>query len=103
MTTTQELENQAPATWYVNVLAVLPQFRNLGLGTELPIGLPADRDDQPDPSLSHRAGHRRQGRPARPSQLALRNIREPKGRDITTNGRSDPRSVRRLVPARRAH
>jgi ribosomal protein S18 acetylase RimI-like enzyme len=31
----QELENQAPGTWYVNVLAVLPQFRNLGLGTEL--------------------------------------------------------------------
>jgi transposase len=39
----------------------------------------------------------------RPSQLALRNIREPKGRDIATNGRPDPRSVRRLVPARRAH
>jgi ribosomal protein S18 acetylase RimI-like enzyme len=31
----QELENLAPATWYVNVLAVLPAFRNLGLGTEL--------------------------------------------------------------------
>jgi len=31
----QELENQVPGTWYVNVLAVLPQFRNLGLGTEL--------------------------------------------------------------------
>jgi ribosomal protein S18 acetylase RimI-like enzyme len=31
----QELENLAPATWYVNVLAVLPQFRNRGLGTSL--------------------------------------------------------------------
>ena len=31
----QELENLAPATWYVNVLAVLPQFRGLGLGTQL--------------------------------------------------------------------
>jgi ribosomal protein S18 acetylase RimI-like enzyme len=31
----QELENLAPETWYVNVLAVLPTFRNEGLGTEL--------------------------------------------------------------------
>ena len=31
----QELENLAPATWYVNVLAVMPQYRNLGLGTQL--------------------------------------------------------------------
>jgi ribosomal protein S18 acetylase RimI-like enzyme len=31
----QELENLAPATWYVNVLAVVPQFRGKGLGTEL--------------------------------------------------------------------
>jgi ribosomal protein S18 acetylase RimI-like enzyme len=31
----QELENLAPGTWYVNVLAVLPTFRNAGLGTEL--------------------------------------------------------------------
>jgi len=31
----QELENLAPGTWYVNVLAVLPQSRDLGLGTEL--------------------------------------------------------------------
>ena len=31
----QELENRAPGTWNVNVLGVLPQFRNLGLGTEL--------------------------------------------------------------------
>ena len=31
----QELENLAPGTWYVNVLAVMPQFRNLGLGTVL--------------------------------------------------------------------
>lgn len=31
----QELENLAPATWYVNVLAVLPAFRNLGLGSRL--------------------------------------------------------------------
>jgi ribosomal protein S18 acetylase RimI-like enzyme len=31
----QELENLAPATWYVNVLAVQPQFRRTGLGTRL--------------------------------------------------------------------
>ncbi len=31
----QELENLAPATWYVNVLAVLPEFRGSGLGTRL--------------------------------------------------------------------
>lgn len=31
----QELENLAPGTWYVNVLAILPAFRNLGLGTQL--------------------------------------------------------------------
>ena len=31
----QELENLAPATWYVNVLAVQPRFRGLGLGTTL--------------------------------------------------------------------
>jgi ribosomal protein S18 acetylase RimI-like enzyme len=31
----QELENRAPGTWNVNVLGVLPQFRSLGLGTEL--------------------------------------------------------------------
>ena len=31
----QELENLAPGTWYVNVLAVLPDFRNCGLGSRL--------------------------------------------------------------------
>lgn len=31
----QELENLAPGTWYVNVLAVRPQFRGKGLGTQL--------------------------------------------------------------------
>jgi ribosomal protein S18 acetylase RimI-like enzyme len=31
----QQLENLAPASWYVNVLAVLPECRNLGLGSEL--------------------------------------------------------------------
>jgi transposase len=30
---------------------------------------------------------------ARPSQLALRNIREPNGRDIAANGQPDPRSL----------
>ena len=30
-----ELENRAPDTWYVNVLAVLPEFRYLGLGSTL--------------------------------------------------------------------
>jgi len=37
----QELENLAPGTWYVNVLAVLPAFRNLGLGSRL-LGLAED-------------------------------------------------------------
>jgi ribosomal protein S18 acetylase RimI-like enzyme len=31
----QELENLSPSTWYVNVLAVLPQYRNQGLGQSL--------------------------------------------------------------------
>ncbi|MXN65118.1 GNAT family N-acetyltransferase [Stappia sp. GBMRC 2046] len=31
----QELENLAPDTWYVNVLAVLPDHRGHGLGSEL--------------------------------------------------------------------
>jgi ribosomal protein S18 acetylase RimI-like enzyme len=31
----QELENLAPGTWYVNVLAVRPRFRNAGLGNAL--------------------------------------------------------------------
>lgn len=31
----QQLENHAPGTWYVNVLAVLPPYRSLGLGTEM--------------------------------------------------------------------
>lgn len=31
----QELENLAPSTWYVNVLAAYPQHRNRGLGTRL--------------------------------------------------------------------
>jgi ribosomal protein S18 acetylase RimI-like enzyme len=31
----QELENLAPGTWYINVLAVRPQFRMQGLGTSL--------------------------------------------------------------------
>jgi len=31
----QELENLAPGTWYVNVLAVLPAHRNRGLGAKL--------------------------------------------------------------------
>ena len=31
----QELENLAPGTWYINVLAVRPQFRGQGLGTRL--------------------------------------------------------------------
>lgn len=31
----QELENLAPATWYINVIGVLPKFRNRGLGARL--------------------------------------------------------------------
>ena len=31
----QELENLAPGTWYVNVLATYPQHRGLGYGTRL--------------------------------------------------------------------
>ena len=38
----QELENLAPSTWYINVLAVRPQSRGLGLGTKL-LGLADDR------------------------------------------------------------
>ncbi len=30
-----QLENLAPGTWYINVLAVLPAYRRLGLGSEL--------------------------------------------------------------------
>ena len=32
----QELENLAPGTWYVNVLAVRPEFRGLGLKRDAP-------------------------------------------------------------------
>ena len=31
----QELENLAPGAWYINVLAVRPQFRSKGLGAKL--------------------------------------------------------------------
>jgi ribosomal protein S18 acetylase RimI-like enzyme len=31
----QELENLAAGTWYVNVLAVLPEYRGRGLGSDL--------------------------------------------------------------------
>lgn len=31
----QELENLAPGSWYVNVLAVVPEFRNRGFGSGL--------------------------------------------------------------------
>lgn len=31
----QELENLAPNTWYVNVLALMPTYRNQGLGAAL--------------------------------------------------------------------
>lgn len=31
----QELENLAPSTWYINVLAAKPSFRGQGLGTKL--------------------------------------------------------------------
>jgi ribosomal protein S18 acetylase RimI-like enzyme len=31
----QELENLAPGTWHVNVLGVLPAYRNMGYGAEL--------------------------------------------------------------------
>jgi ribosomal protein S18 acetylase RimI-like enzyme len=37
----QELENLAPSTWYVNVLAVLPELRGHGLGSQL-LGLADD-------------------------------------------------------------
>lgn len=51
----------------------------------VPTGLPSDRDNQPDPSFPDRAGYCRQVRSARPSQLALRDIGEPKGRDLASN------------------
>ena len=31
----QELENRAPGSWYVNVLAIDPEYRGRGLGTQL--------------------------------------------------------------------
>jgi ribosomal protein S18 acetylase RimI-like enzyme len=31
----QELENLAADTWYINVIGVVPKFRNLGLGAKL--------------------------------------------------------------------
>lgn len=31
----QELENLAPGTWYINVIAVQPKFRNRGIGAKL--------------------------------------------------------------------
>jgi ribosomal protein S18 acetylase RimI-like enzyme len=37
----QELENLAPGTWYVNVLAAYPEYRNLGFGTRL-LGIAED-------------------------------------------------------------
>ena len=68
-----------------------------------PIGLPPDSDDQPDPRFSHRAGHCRQVRLARPSRVALRDTGEPQGRDIAAHGQADPRSLQRLVSPGRAH
>jgi ribosomal protein S18 acetylase RimI-like enzyme len=43
----QELENLAPGSWYVNVLAAYPQCRNRGLGTRL-LGVAED--------ITHEAG-----------------------------------------------
>ena len=37
----QELENLAPGTWYVNVLAAFPEYRSLGFGTRL-LGIAED-------------------------------------------------------------
>jgi len=37
----QELENLAPGTWYVNVLAAYPEYRSLGFGTRL-LGIAED-------------------------------------------------------------
>ena len=54
---------------------------------------PADGDDQPDPSLSDRTRHRRQGRSTCPTQITLRHIGEPQGRDIAANGQADPGSL----------
>ena len=69
----------------------------------LAIGLPSDGDDQPDPCLSDRAGHRCQGWPAGPAQVALRHPGEPQGRDIPSHDLPDPRALRRLVSFGRAH
>jgi ribosomal protein S18 acetylase RimI-like enzyme len=49
----QELENLASNTWYINVLAVRPQFRRLGLGTKL-LGLAEETAEalgKPGPSV----------------------------------------------------
>src|SRR5688572_27956972 len=50
----QEQENRAPGTWYVNVLAVRPQFRGLGLGTRL-----LDVADETGPARQARQERRR--------------------------------------------
>ena len=72
--------------------------RPAGLSSRpVPAGLPPDGDDQPDPRLPDRAGHRRQGWPERSAQLAVRDIGEPQGRDIAANGQADRRSLRRLA------
>ena len=45
----QELENLAPGTWYVNVLAAYPETRGQGCGTAL---LARRRDDWPPSAAS---------------------------------------------------
>jgi hypothetical protein len=68
-----------------------------------PAGVPTDGDDQPDPRLSDRTRHRRQGWGKRPTQVALRHIGEPQGRDIAQTGQADPGSLRGLVRPGRTH
>src|SRR5215469_621078 len=57
------------------------------------IGVPSNSDNQPDPRLSDRARHCRQGWPAGPPQVAVPDTGKPEGRDLAPNGQADPRSL----------
>jgi ribosomal protein S18 acetylase RimI-like enzyme len=76
----QELENLAPGTWYINVIAVLPKFRNRGLGAKL-IALAEDR--------GRRAGKRGMSLIVADKNLGARRLYERSGYSL--------RATRRMV------
>lgn len=53
--------------------------------------------------ISDRTRHRRQGRSTCPTQLTLRHMGEPQGRDIASNGQANPCSLWGLVLPGRTH